>query len=508
MSKSLWPASPDRFTRPMEENLDAPIVIVGAGISGLTAACELARKGLAPVLVDAGRPGAGETHKTTAHLASVIDDRFVNIARWHGDQGAKLAYQSHAAAIDWIEKTVGELGIECEFSRLNGYLFAAREEDKDFLLEELEAGREAGHTEAQWLAGTPLQGLEQYPCIVFPNQARFNPGLYFNGLLEEVCRLGVRIYRDARILSWEDKGRVLLKTDKGLEISCDKVIFACNDPFVRFRYYTLHAPYRTYAVALRVPDDVETDGLYWDVEDPYHYIRFASDPGGNGRVAIVGGEDHKTGQKEHAETSWARLAEWSRMHLPFVGESVAQWSGQVLETVDGLAFIGKDPGGRGKIFLVSGDSGMGLTHGTLGGILLGSLVTGENHPWQELYDPGRFRWKAFPEYVQENANVARQYTHVLLPAPDKKRELSEGHGVVVQEGLKKVACVGQDGSRRELTAICTHLGGLVRWNEAEGTWDCECHGSRFTASGEVLNGPAVTPLKVRDPKERRGKVQV
>jgi len=501
MTSSIWPEAPDSQTQPLRSNLEAPIVIVGAGISGLTTAYELARTGRRPVIIDAAKPAAGETHYTSAHLASVIDDRFVNMERWHGEQGSRLAYQSHATAITWIEHTIQDLGIECDFARINGYLFDPGVKGKDFLEKELEAAWRAGFVQAQLLDITPLRGLTEHPCICFPNQARFNPGLYINGLLRELERMEVPIYRDARVLSWEAKDGVRLKTDNDFEVNCEKVVFACNDPFVRFKYYTMHAPYRSYVMTFEVPENIESDGLYWDTSDPYHYLRFAKNPKGPGRVLVSGGEDHKTGQKEHAEECWKNLEGWTRYNLPWTGRETARWSGQILETIDGLAFLGQDPGGEGKVLMISGDSGMGLTHGTIGALIVSALLEGKTHPWTELYDPGRFRWKAFPQFVQENANVARQYTHVMLPSLHAQTEATEDHGVVVQAGLGKSACVRDGNECKEMNAICPHLGGLVTWNEAEGTWDCQCHGSRFTAEGEVINGPAVTPLKLKN-KER------
>jgi glycine/D-amino acid oxidase-like deaminating enzyme/nitrite reductase/ring-hydroxylating ferredoxin subunit len=495
MTHSIW-SMPENAARTLGGELDSDVIVVGGGISGLTAAYCLAREGCSPVIVDMREPGAGETQNTTAHLASVLDDRFVQLEKIHGEARSRLVYQSHAAAIDFIEATVKKWKIDCDFQRVNGHLFASLEQ-KDFLHQELEASRRAGHVHAEWMETTPLQGIEHFPCIRFPGQAQFEPGRYLQGLLRAIQSQQIPVYGGVRIISWkEEDGKVVLQAADGQELRCNKVVFACNEPFVRFRYFTQLSPYRTYVAAFEAYSDAP-DALYWDMEDPYHYVRFAVDSAhGNERLLLVGGEDHKTGQSEHSAEAWEKLERWARHHFPYLGKMRAQWSGQVLETIDGLAYIGPDPGGSGRVYLITGDSGMGLTHGTLGGMLIADQIAGISNEWAEVYDPGRFRLRAAKEYLRENMNVARQYVKVVLPAAHSTGALPRGCGLVVQRGARKVArSITRDGMVHECSAICTHLNGVVQWNEAEQTWDCPCHGSRFTPDGEIIIGPATEPLE-------------
>ncbi|SDU05316.1 Glycine/D-amino acid oxidase [Verrucomicrobium sp. GAS474] len=506
MTTSPWPSSSLGENQLLDRDLEADIVIVGAGIGGLTTAYVLAKKGLRPIVIDAVGPAGGESHATTAHLASVIDDRFANLESWIGEELTQVACQSHMAAIDFIEEIVERHRIPCDFKRLDGYLFAASDACVPALREELEAARRAGHAKAEWLEETPLPGLKGHPAIRFPNQATFNPGLYLNGLLNAVRSLGVPIYTHTRVTSWQRDRKVTLKTERGFEVTCQDVVFACNDPFIRFRYFAVECAYRSYAVAFEVEEggkkgiDEKTDGLYWDTEDPYHYIRFAAHPDGAGRMLIVGGEDHKTGQCDAPEKAWQELENWSRLRFPFAGKVLRRWSGQILETQDGLALIGADPKEANQVFLLSGDSGMGLTHGTLGALLIGDLIEGRPNAWASVYDPGRICWKRLPHLLKDNtatlAQYSRHFPHPALPENPPPGK----HGLVYQNSHGKVGrSVSPEGAVCEVHAVCPHLGGVVTWNEAEGTWDCPCHGSRFEANGKVVNGPATHPLPPHQP---------
>ncbi|MES2309388.1 MAG: FAD-dependent oxidoreductase, partial [Verrucomicrobiota bacterium] len=313
MTHSYWQEAP-LLHHPLKTDFNHDIVIVGAGIAGLTTAYALSEKGFNPVIIDKFSPDSGETHYTSAHLASVIDDRFIHIEKWHGKKGAQLAYQSHAAAIDFIEKIVKRYDIDCDFKRLNGYLFSQKKEASFFLQKELLASWRAGHREVNLMTSIPLKGFEGATALRFPYQAQFEPARYMLGLLKVLQQRGLQIFSDTQIENWEEKNdKILLTTSRGIKIRCNQVIFACNEPFVRFRYFTLQAPYRTYALVFEVPEAIVHDGLYWDTEDPYHYIRFATKEGSpQEHVLIVGGEDHKTGQNPHTDEQWEKLEHWTR----------------------------------------------------------------------------------------------------------------------------------------------------------------------------------------------------
>ena len=251
----------------------------------------------------------------------------------------------------------------------------------------------------------------------------------------------------------------------------------------------------------RVPRGSVTRALYWDTPDPYHYLRLESGKSDNAEndydVLIVGGEDHKTGQADDFTERYQRLEEWTRERFPMVESIDYRWSGQVLEPIDGLAFIGRNPMDADNVYVATGDSGNGMTHGTIAGILLTDLILGRENAWADIYDPSRKTLGAIKEFAKENLNVAAQYADYVTPGElDSTDSVLPGNGAIVRRGLSKVAAYrDKEGILHERSAVCTHLGCIVGWNSSEETWDCPCHGSRFDKFGTVVMGPANSNLE-------------
>ncbi len=488
----------------------ADVCIVGAGIAGLTTAYLLAREGKSVVVLDDGPIAGGESARTTAHLANEIDDTYVEMERLHGADGARLAHDSHTAAISRIETIAREENIDCDFERLDGYLFVAQGEPSDELDEEIEAARRAGMTGVEKLDAVPVQGFAADvagACLRFSEQGQFHPLKYFAGLARCIQRDGGRIFTQTRATkieggSSESSGLARVETAGGAVVTADAVVVATNTPFNdRVTMHTKQHPYRTYVVGARVPKNSVGKALYWDTLDPYHYVRL-QDFSDDHDLLIIGGEDHKTGQEDDGDERHARLEAWGRQHFPAMQEVEFRWSGQVMEPVDGLAYIGRNPLDAPNVFIATGDSGMGMTHGTIAGILLTDLIMSRDNAWAELYDPARKSVKAAAEYAGENLNVAAQYTDWLKGGDvGSVEEITAGEGAVMRRGLGKVA-VYRDaaGALHECSAVCPHLGCIVGWNSLEKSWDCPCHGSRFDATGRVVNGPANTDLSPLDEK--------
>ncbi|MBL8792731.1 MAG: FAD-dependent oxidoreductase [Planctomycetia bacterium] len=490
---------------PLTADARADVCIVGAGIAGLTTAYLLTEAGKSVIVLDAGDIAAGQTQRTTAHLSNAIDDRFQEIERIHGAESAALAAQSHMAAIDLIETIVHQEAIDCAFERVDGYLFPGQGHDRKFLEQELAACRRAGLNDVE-LTERPLGALSGLPCLRFPRQGQFHPLRYLLGLCQAIRQRGGQIHTHSPVEEVTGGEQASVRTRGGPVVRCSAIVVATNSPINDLvAIHTKQAAYRTYAIAAQVPRGSVPHALWWDTEDPYHYIRvqqFASPLTGNGTteaydLLIIGGEDHKTGQDSQYADHFAALENWGRERFPPMGQIAYSWSGQVMETIDGLAFIGRNPLDNDNVFVATGDSGMGLTHGTIAGFLLGELIQGRDHPWAKLYDPARKPLSALRDFARENANVAWQYTDWLSGGDVKSVDaIPPGAGAVVRRGLRKLAvCRDDTGALHECSAVCPHLGCIVHWNGVEKTWDCPCHGSRFAADGKVIEGPAISDLE-------------
>jgi glycine/D-amino acid oxidase-like deaminating enzyme/nitrite reductase/ring-hydroxylating ferredoxin subunit len=500
---SVWMASSGEIPSDgkITEDVSTDVLIVGAGIAGMTTAYLLAREGKRVIVLDDGPIGGGMTSRTTAHLVYALDDRYYELERLHGENGARLAAESHSAAIDRIEKIVKEEKIDCEFERLDGYLFAPPNESKVQLEDELKATHRAGLTGVEMVERAPIKDFDTGKALRFPGQAQFHPLLYLDGLARAIRRDGGRIFTGTHANKIEGGQQARVETSDGHVITAAAVVVATNTPVNdRFAIHTKQGPYITYVIGARVPSGSVAKALYWDTPDPYHYVRLESinarnaDTGKTEKydLLIVGGEDHKTGQADDANKRFAWLERWTRTRFPMIEEVEFKWSGQVMEPIDGLAFIGRNPMDEDNVFIATGDSGNGMTHGTIAGMLLTDLIMGRANDWEKLYDPTRKTLKALPEFASENLNVAAQYTDLVTPGDvDSADEIKPGEGAIIRHGLKKVATYrDESGSLHERSAVCVHLGCIVDWNSKEKTWDCPCHGSRYDAYGKVFQGPA------------------
>jgi Rieske Fe-S protein len=268
--------------------------------------------------------------------------------------------------------------------------------------------------------------------------------------------------------------------------------------------HTKQAAYQTYVIGARVPLGSVTRGLFWDTPDPYHYVRIETVGTGAAAydVLILGGEDHKTGQEDDANKRFGALERWTRHRFPMVEGIEYRWSGEVMEPIDGLAFIGRNPLDANNVFVATGDSGNGMTHGTIAGMLLTDLILERKNPWESIYDPSRITLKALPEFAKENLNVARQYADLVVAGDvESEDEIKPGAGAIIARGLHKVAVYRDPrGEVHEFSAVCRHLGCIVNWNTLENTWDCPCHGSRYDALGKVFQGPANSDLAKEEQK--------
>lgn len=503
---SLWMDTASTPVYPsITESASTDACIIGAGIAGLTTAYLLASTGMQVIVVDDGQVGSGETSRTTAHLSNEIDDRYVEVARVHGDDGARIAADSHTKAIEFIERFVRDNDVDCDFARVDGYLFLHEGDTQEILDTELEAARRAG-VSVERVSNAPLPTFDTGPCLRFPNQARMRPLTYVAALADAVVRAGGKIYCRSHVVNTEQKnGRITVSIEKpDVKITANQLVVCTNSPINDLMVmHTKQAPYRSYVVGARVPRGSVIDALYWDTEEPYHYARLQPAAENESHdMLLVGGEDHKTGQETDMQARFANLERWTRNHFADVADFPYHWSGQVMEPADLLAFIGRNPGDK-NVYICTGDSGMGMTHGTIAGILISDLIAGRENAWAKLYDPSRIsiNFGALRQYVRENANVGVMYTEWLRPMDSESpQDLKAGEGFVMRRKTQPVAVYRDEkGTLHEMSAVCPHLKCIVHWNTLEKSWDCPCHGSRFDAYGKVFAGPAVSSLGPAEP---------
>ena len=492
----------------LERDLECDVLVVGSGIAGLSTAYELAREGRRVTVIDRAGIGTGMTARTTAHLTTELDDRYSDLVRVRGEEQARAYYASQVAAVARIEAIVRREGIECDFGRLEGYLFPAEPNHQKQLEEEFETCRKLG-IDVEWVERAPVPAVDTGRALRFADQGRFHPTKYLAGLARAIQQCGGSFYADTAYCSDEEKdGGVVVQTENGATIRAGAAVFATNSPVnTKVTIHTKQVPYRTYVIAGRVPKGSVEDALVWDTwqkngsDEFYHYVRLQ--PAGERHdLLIVGGEDHRSGEAADMEDRFGRLEAWTRERYPDLGAIEYRWSGQVMETVDFMPFSGRNPGSD-NVYIHTGDSGIGITHGVTGALVIAPLILGRDSRFADLFDPDRKPSAALPslkEFATGVVGAIRDFTDYVLPGDvADANALEPGQGAIVREGLQKVAAFRTDaGALIRRSAACTHMGCVVQWNPFERCWDCPCHGSQFAPDGQVLNGPATKPLADAD----------
>lgn len=479
----------------LNADLKTDALVVGAGITGITVAYLLKKAGIRVTLIERERVASIDTGHTTSHLTYVTDDSLETLTRLGRDH-AQATWDAGACAIDEIERIVREEKIECEYTRVPGFLHASlfdegSKDERADLRKEADLAQQLGF-DAAFLDAVPHFGV---PGVRFANQAKFHPRKYLRRLVEIIGDDNVFEQSAAEEFDAE-KRRVKVN---GHWISFDRVIIATNNPLVGLASVTSAtllqtklSLYSSYALGARIPKGSLPIAMFWDTVDPYNYLRI--DRHADFDYAVFGGDDHKTGQVTDTEKRYARLVTKLKKIAPDA-EIDHRWSGQVIMTNDDLPYIGQNAEGQ---FIVTGYCGNGITFGTIAAMMARDWVSGAKNPWIDLFDVDRklIRLGAW-DYLVENKDFPYYLIKDRLARAeaDSVRELKPGEGMIVKSGGKKVAAYRDDnGDVHKVSATCTHMGCVVHWNSAEKTWDCPCHGSRFKPNGEVMAGPAEAPL--------------
>lgn len=499
-SISLWMDTVQREQpSALTANKHVDVCIIGAGIAGLSTAYCLSQEGVSVAVIDSRTIGAGQTQRTTAHLTNAHDDLYSEMEKVHGLEGSRIAAESHTAAIDFIEQVVNKHEIDCDFRRVPGYLFCGPNQSQKILEQEKLAAERAGLSALEFVGRAPIVAFDTGRAIRYPRQAQFHPLKYLNGLVDQIQKAEGQLFGNTAVKEVQGGDNATITTAHGPVITAKHVVVATNSPINDiYAIHTKLAPYLTYVIGATIPRGSVTTGLFWDTEDPYHYVRLQ--PFDNDHdILIIGGEDHKSGQATDQNERHSRLESWGRERFEF-GEVVYRWSGMTMETIDGAAYIGRNPMDKPNVYIATGDSGMGMTHGTIAALILSDLIQGRDNPWAKFYDPARksVSGMAGRHFISENANVAKEYVVDWVSSGDQPgvAELPTDSGTVVRNGISKEAVYRDNmGQLHRCSAVCPHLGCIVHWNKLEKVWDCPCHGSRFDAMGHVIQGPAISDLK-------------
>ena len=501
IDQSLWRAAEAPSFKPSSLPDSVDVAIIGGGMTGLTAALLLKRTGRTVAVFERERLGAGDTGNTSAHVTYVTDQLLTMLAKEVGKSAAELVWHAHASAIDQIEANAAE-GIQCGFRRVPGFICApffdpVERDTVDMLKEEAAAAVDGGFA-ARFLEKGPLTGK---PAISFADQAVFHPLDYIFGLASKVDGDGSVVCEMCEVGEVIDDPLAIIVNGK--TIACKDLVIATHEPMVGIRnlaaatlFQTKLYAYSTYVLGARVDDSYEP-GLYIDTANPYFYFRVHEDS--LGRYGIFGGVDHKTGQESDTEGNFAKLTEYFLRLVPNA-RIERRWSGQVIESPDGLPYIGEVTPHQ---YIGTAYAGNGMTFGTLAGMLIRDAIIGVKNPVLEILDPRRkaSSFGAVKRVIAENVDYPKYLISDYLGRGDGSgvENVPRGEGKVIKLDGQRVAVHRRDdGSVVKVSAVCTHMGCLVRWNNAERTWDCPCHGSRFTPDGLVLGGPAEAPLEKVD----------
>jgi len=496
--KSFWIDTAEAESFPsLSQDIEVDVAIVGGGIVGVMAATFLKEAGKSVALLDARRVVAGVTGHTTAKVTSLHTLVYDELIHKFGKDKARLYGESNQWAIQSINNLSRERGIDCEFRETTSYTYTVADDYISKIEKEAEAARSLG-LPAEYLDVIPLP-FPVKAAVAFSGQAEFHPRRFLLPLVSAIPGDGSYVFEETRVTDISD-GDPCSVSANNHTVTARDVIVATNMPILnRGLFFARAEPSRGYALAMEVPEERVPDGMFINVGAPTHSVRRAPYDGRS--VLILAGEGHHVGEGGEHRKHWDRLEEWGRNDLGAT-DVLYRWSTQDFYSLDKVPFIGKMDPLTNHLYTATGFSAWGMTNGVVSGRLLADLITEVPNPWAELYDPNRINVKSLPSFAKKGGHDAKRLIGDRLKNgldPEETAELPAGAGAIFDIAGEKVAVHRDDsGQLHAVSAVCTHLGCIVAWNDAERSWDCPCHGSRFGTDGSVLQAPAPTPLEKHD----------
>lgn len=478
--------------QPLKDDISVDVAIVGGGIVGITTAFILSQEGLKVALIDAGKLLHGTTGHTTAKVTAQHDIIYSTI---EGKLGFDLALQhadANSAAIKTIASYVNQFNIDCDFISQSAYVYTKEFAYIKKIQDEAEIAKKLGF-EATYLEDIPLP-ISVKAALRFDNQYQFHPTKYLLALVNLIAQNGGLIFEQTRAIDIETKGKKALVTKDGYSIMAPSIVIASHYPFFdgKGMYFSRIYPDRSYALGVTIEGSYP-GGMYISVEEPARSFRSQPMEDG-GQLVIIGGEHHKTGQSQDTSVHYNELLKTAK-EIFKVKDVPYRWSAQDYTSMDNVPYIGNLTSKSSGIYVATGFRKWGMTSGTSAALILKDLVLCQDNPWSDLYNPGRFTPAASAgKFINENINVATQLIKGKLSQAEQAKVLPGQARIIEVDGKKYGAYRDLEDRLFVVDTTCTHLGCELAWNKAELSWDCPCHGSRFTYDGKVIEGPAQRPL--------------
>ena len=495
---SFWIASmPGEGFPRLDGDISVDVAVVGAGITGLTAAMLLKRAGRTVAVVESKEIVRGTTGYTTAKVTAGHRLVYQDLRKTFGDEGARLYADSQQAALERVAELIAEFRLDCDFRRDSHYVYAESRDDLAKVEREVEVEQELG-LPASYVDEISLP-FPVAGALRLDNQAQFHPRKYLLPLAHALATNSNYVLERTRVLDVEEGEPCIVRTDRG-DVRARDVIVASSLPILdRGLFFAKAHPYRSYTLAARIPAEQAPDGMFINAGGSTRSIRTARD--GERLLLIVNGNGHKTGEEPHNQNRYLQLQEFIRSRFG-LEEIAYRWSTHDYYTLDQVPYIGRLRRRSRHLYVATGFNGWGMTGGTLAAMILGDLILGNENPWAQLYDANRLKVRgAASMLVKENAKVARHWVGDRLARTDAPAldAVAPGEGAIVSMHGERIAAYrDEQNTLHTLSPVCTHLACYVSWNRAEKTWDCPCHGSRFTGDGTVIQGPAVRDLARED----------